>query len=135
MSESGLIRSVENATGPDRGIDALVVVMLCPTALVSQYLASDDEPSVFHAQALGISDKSGVPHYTNSIDAVLTLVGHLFPDREWGVWQDQENGRYAAQLGDDNWDEVMGFVVAHAKTPALALLAALLKASPDQSDV
>jgi hypothetical protein len=68
-----LIAKVEAATGPDRDLDADILRALCPGATVGTYIVGDDADVVFHAQALGISDKSTCPAFTGSVDAALAL--------------------------------------------------------------
>ena len=65
---------VEAMTGPDRGVDAAIVLAICRGATVGHYAADDDGDIVFHAAAIGIRDKSTCPHFTASLDAAMTLV-------------------------------------------------------------
>lgn len=76
---SDLIERVGKAEGPDREIDADLVRTCCPGSRVSQYLASDEEPSVFHAHTIGLNDRADVPRYTESLDAALSLVDRMLP--------------------------------------------------------
>lgn len=131
-----LIERLEKAEGPDREIDADLVCVCCPGALVSQYIASDAEPSVFHAHALGLSDRSDVPAYTSSLDAALSLVER----RGWRPYTLDASikGRFSWMLAsqdqraltDDEGREYMGTAYASGvhSTPALAVCLALLRA-------
>ncbi len=58
-----------------------------------------------------------IPRYTTSLDAAVTLV----PEKYW--WSVRNGGCYAT-VGPSNWHDLEG----EAKTPALALCAAALKA-------
>ncbi len=120
---SDLIERLEKATGPDREIDAALVKALCPDALVSQYLASDEEPSVFHAQSLGISDRSDVPRYTASLDAALTLVERALPGTEWAV-----STLYGVNHAEVDMNGEEPVTARDAATPAIALCLATMKA-------
>lgn len=65
------------------------------------------------------------PTYTTSLDAALTLVPG---SREWSAGVDLENGKGWATVGDDIWDECFNDITGIAKTPALALCIAALRA-------
>lgn len=136
-----LIERLEKAEGPDREIDADLVCVCCPGALVSQYIASDAEPSVFHAHALGLSDRSDVPAYTSSLDAALSLVERKLPgwkrELEEHVPTDKwphavfGNHYWTATIISPEWDGSGGDWRAAeecGKTPALAVCLALLRA-------
>ena len=121
-----LIERLEKAEGPDREIDADLVCVCCPGALVSQYIASDAEPSVFHAHALGLSDRSDVPAYTSSLDAALSLVERKLPGVHWSVSNAAVKPRANVWMPQPT-RPIMGPYSSGA-TPALAVCLALLRA-------
>jgi len=142
-----LLSKLERAEGADRKDDVSLWLKfgdLWPVEEDDDLSITADEPlppsvringlTMFEAverypNDIRIPSHYNVPRFTASIDAALALVERVLPDREWGIWQVQENGRYYAQIGDDHWDEAMGVIIAHAKTPALALCIALLRAN------
>lgn len=72
------------------------------------------------------------PSYTGSLDAAVSLVGHLLPDTQWmvmqrgydnGVYQDGKAGAFIQQKWMSHFD-----IKAFAATPAMALCLAVLKA-------
>lgn len=73
--------------------------------------------------------RSGIPAYTSSLDAALTLVPEVNPEIEYGervkidVWD--SNGVYPAHVRASAW--VIGARRCYAATPALALCAAALR--------
>ena len=76
-----LLERVERATGPDRELDADIIRTLAPGSTVGTYIYEDDGDVVFHAEALGIPNKSICPALTGSVDAALGLaegVRHLY---------------------------------------------------------
>lgn len=121
-----LIERLEKAEGPDREIDADLVCVCCQGALVSQYIASDAEPSVFHAHALGLSDRSDVPAYTSSLDAALSLVERKLPGVHWSVSNAAVKPRANVWMPQPT-RPIMGPYSSGA-TPALAVCLALLRA-------
>lgn len=68
------------------------------------------------------------PNYTSSFSAALALRDRLLPDREIAVWDDKENGRWWAKIGDDHWDEAMGDFQSAGPNAAIALMRAILQA-------
>lgn len=135
-----LLARLEKAEGPDREIDAALLVAL----LKPEQLADDlryyrlPSPSMDHMEMCApgtywLKQRSGAslhtsPHYTASLDAALALVERVLPSREWCVGVDLENSCAWAQVENDVWDEATGHIRGKANTPALALLAALLRA-------
>ncbi len=69
-----LLAKLEAATEGSRELDAEIIMEICDDAIIGPWPCGESEPVVFHAQAIGIVDKSPVPAYTTSIDAALTLV-------------------------------------------------------------
>lgn len=101
-----LLGRVEAATGPDRQMDYDL-----------------------YARLLGKPPSGKVqlpPQYTSSIDAALALVERCLPGALWTV-QHLGEGDFAAHVGSPDFNAVMcGSEVL--KTPALAVLSALLSA-------
>lgn len=128
---------VKGLSGADREVDALIVATLCPGATVGTYIVGDDGDIVFHAQALGIQNKSLCPTYTESIDAALALVERVLP----GVWWLVGKGRtrtveplYGVHLmREGSLDDVIG--EGEAETPSLAIILALLSALKETDHV
>lgn len=125
---------VDAATGADREIDALIVRTLCPEAHVGLYVVGDDEPTVFHAQLLGIANKSELPHLTASIDASLALVEAKLPGRDIDleIRETMADGKVLrvtdATIYPPAYSEGEQYFTAYGSSPALALLSALLAA-------
>mgnify|MGYP003451725942 CR=1 FL=1 len=115
---------VEALTGPDRGVDADIVLFICRGATVGHYTADDDGDIVFHAAAIGIRDKSTCPHFTASLDAAMTLVpeGFVFS-------LDTFSSPAVAKVYLVRHDNCCVHTKRHTcATPALALTAASLRA-------
>ncbi len=114
---SGLLERVEAASGPDRELDkALWYKLIFDPAL--------DKKDDSYLQLVG----SPYPAYTSYIDAALALKDRILPGHAVAVGDMAFEG--GARLP---WGCVWspgGFIIgqAEAKTPALALLAALLRA-------
>lgn len=122
-----LLARVEAATEPDRDIDAdLTVALLGGKAewLTAQYtgdlVAAHVVPSANHRGGLA---KQPVYALTASLDAALALVGRVLPGWAWSVGNKASGGQAYLMSGP-------GAVLCggEANTPALSLLAALLKA-------
>ena len=126
---SSLLGRVEEATGADRELDALICAhfrLLSKEAETEQwavnwggpvvarngriYLAHDDGATGLHCAARPV---------TASLDAALGLLEKVIPMRRWELAR-IETGEFMANL--PNLDS------AFASTPALAILAALLRA-------
>ena len=110
---------VEALTGPDRGVDAAIVLAICRGATVGHYAADDDGDIVFHAAAIGIRDKSTCPHFTASLDAAMTLVpegmiarryvaGRLVPHM-WEVSRSPDNGGW---IGNSDYSSANALTAA-----------------------
>lgn len=70
----------------------------------------------------------GYPRFTSSLDAAVALVERIFPEREWALSVDKENGKACADVADDVWDESFENIRAFSKAPPLALCLALVRA-------
>lgn len=78
--------------------------------------------------ARGIIGDHMVPYVTASLDAAVALVERIFPEREWALSVDKENGKACADVADDVWDESFENIRAFSKAPPLALCLALVRA-------
>ena len=108
-----LISKVENASGPDREIDALIAPL--------KGLRVIDEGHPIGRMCYDDIDAAHLlPRYTASLDATMTLVG----DDCFRVERHPMYGVYA-YVGDHD---------AYAPTPALALCLASLRALQHQKD-
>jgi hypothetical protein len=118
---SGLIElaaRVEAAEGPDRELDALIY----------RALAGFPTEHWFRYGETHLTDER-VPFVTASLDAAMTLVPEGVGDgitAEWNVERWASNGVYPEHVRATAW--VCGARRAYAATPALALVAAALRA-------
>jgi len=132
MSELRALRErVEKAEGPDRNLDIDVMRALVDATKAKFYWqwrglqtkgAPEPDPQSYW-------DKSRTPMLTASIDAVVALIERLIPAEKRFFWQvgvcSIRDGRVVSYSADANWTGEKEF---EAKTPAIALLAALLAA-------
>jgi hypothetical protein len=117
-----LLERVKTATGSDRMLDLAIA-----QALNQPWQYTGEPPQeIFCAR------------FTSSLDAALALVERVFPAAHWATgtvpdagWQDAKPGEFYASTGA-KWTERH---YGTGKTPALALLAALLSALAAQGDV
>lgn len=123
-----LLERVEKAEGPDREIDVALWLHTTPGATRRgthvKHAHSDAEWDVDETR-----DATGylvvVPAYTASLDAALALVERKLPGWTWRLDSPDSASEPAfARLSGPEWRSGAGW----AKTPALALLAALLRA-------
>lgn len=130
-SLQALLARVEGGTGEDRELDADIVRGFCPEAMIGIYVVGDDEPTVFHAEAIGIRNKSDLPRLLTSLDAAVALVERRFPGVLWGVGLD-DAGRPKAGLNfgriNGRFDETYSGQAPSQDAAARALIAALLRA-------
>ena len=126
-----LIKRIEAADGPDRGLDAEICEAMGFT-VVGHYRRGSNEP------IRGYSWQP-VPRYTSSIDAAMTLVpeGWRLQLSEWDHEDLRAKGPWQAIL-ERNGTRGDFMEPAprcdHAKTPALALCAAALRAKTAQNE-
>ncbi len=147
---STLISRLEEATGADREIDAAVFVALNKP---EQY--PDDlryyrlpHPSMDHMDMCApgtywLKQRSGAslrtsPKLTESLDAVLSLAERVLPGWEWAIFRYAAPGRggmekACARIFPVNGQH-MGSGDCLGATPALALLAAVLKAKLSEQE-
>lgn len=114
LSVGDLLPLIEAARAPDRGLDKAIWHKLIFDPALEK---SDDA----YLRLVG----SGYPAYTASLDAALALVSRALPGWDWdrtldvmAVYDPRRPGLSRAEAGKEAW----------AKTPALAIIAALLKA-------
>lgn len=143
MSElQSLIERVEKATGPDREIDAaLHVALLTPEQYPDdlRYFrlphVSMDHMDMCAPGTYWLKQRSGAslhtsPAYTSSLDAALSLVSRALPG--WGIevlMSDRQ--MWSAQVWrwfSETNDERGQWLPCYSRTPALAIILALLRA-------
>jgi hypothetical protein len=145
MSNPSLLERVEAATGVDREIDAdLCLRWQTPNEHYREPLRrpilmarEHQRPGLLeNVEISGVSAYSA-PQYTASLDAALSLVERVLPGWDWSV----HSHRHTEPSHWDAWAGVRappkGIVSgilyeANGYTPALALLAALLKATEEK---
>lgn len=146
-----LLQRSEKAEGPDRELDAIVAKELLGwklwrskhgywdvtgpdgerfTTCVDPYGPKFDpetgkkNPDYDKEPVLWVEDM-GIPEFSSSLDASIALVERVLPGWDWHVARLDDN-EFSAAVATWNNSEDSG--AAHAKTPPLALLTALLKA-------
>ncbi len=137
---SALLERVEQATGADREIDGLIAQTfgeLSPDAYWMSRNVYGEETAQWVTGGYGGYGFPYVDEYTASVDAALELVGRVCPGWFWSVeWCDRSGYgdgpvmALAQVAPPKEWRKLMPNHggVAWANTPALALLAALLRA-------
>lgn len=116
---AGLLARVEAATGADIELDEAISLALCDEHRFMQ-LADAPVGAGCEMYRFGPRGFHSALRVTASLDAALALVERVLPGMLWA--KNYEGGFRIYQPG------VSGFFSGYAKTPALALLAAMLKA-------
>ncbi|WP_374387183.1 hypothetical protein [Brevundimonas sp.] len=117
-----LITKLEEAGEGSRELDALIEDVFDP-------LITCDGPGS-HADFVGDEQfEADVGHYTTSLDAALALAERVLPDAR--VQMNTGTGWVRLVTTDGRYDYGF-FAAAHASTPALALCAAILRASEQE---
>ena len=119
---SELLERVQKATGPDRNLDGLIYI--------ETHIPKERAGRIDHEYGVvGWWPKNepyqsaiDVPRYTDSVDAALALVERVLP----GAYVDLVCVMDKPE--DKAWSSFVGQNKADARTPALAILAALLTA-------
>lgn len=140
MPNPTLLERVEAASGPDREIDALVWLALEPDCVNSRqfWLWRSARPKGEQDRAL--SDvrlafaRRHAPEITASLDAALALVERVLPGWAPNVGKNVHHGHWHAEVQKADEENGNLHFGATAASGALALVAALLKASPEQSE-
>lgn len=126
-----LLARVEGASGPDREIDHDICKLFNPGNY--EVFEENFRRDLAEAAKNGLAEKRKdavrdmsfwmIDRYTASIDAALALMGRVLPGWDWTV----SRGGFAEVQEPDKGD--MGsFWQSRAATPALAILAATLRA-------
>lgn len=126
-----LISRLEAAMAGSRELDAEIALAIGYTRAWHEDIAPNRGGWYWRFGDLGSTHESHdwPPLFSTSIDAALTLV----PDaHEWTVGVDLENRVATASVGEDVWDEAFNLAIGRARTPALALVIASLKARMDR---
>lgn len=130
MDYSDILKRLREATGPDRELDFWISVRLDPEG----DLFTDDDYRADIA-AYGIEGMAVDAPYTASIDSALSLVEKLLPDADWqcgyGKRVIANECAFAVLDYHKHKDEDR---VAHAATPALAILIALFSALSSEAE-
>jgi len=108
---SDLLARVEAATGPDRELDDAIVELMFGKSML---VITEDAGTVWRNHK--------APFYTASIDAALALAERVLPDHEIEMFQLFHGNGWGVNFRAKHID------TAYAPTPALALIAAILKA-------
>ena len=120
-SLSELIERVETASGPDRRIDAAICRIIDLPKCEYPDCLPDVMVHILDRVESG-GDDPEVPAYTGSLDAALTLV----PDgHDWSLFADNGSAMAGCQPASDDGCDMTD---VHGATPALAIVAACLKA-------
>lgn len=127
MTRSELIAALEKATEPSRGIDCKIYLAVVGLAQYEQLVWHGANPVIRYNPGPPDVAFHGIPRYTASIDAALTLVPE---GMEWVVFG--AGGADVWHVGNDatlhRIDET------YASTPAIALCIAALKAMEATDD-
>ena len=131
-----LLSRVLAATGPDRELDAAICVALMDVSDAEYFKLGAVKPSNAHVDwRVDLVNDTGVvrsmppDHYTASLDAALALCERVLPGVSPAVGQNVHHIYWHARLSTlDEKDAPITAGEASASTPALALLAAILKA-------
>lgn len=137
MSNPSLLERVEAATGADREIDKELAQHLLGAFIRLSTTGEGWRYQMLLPDHQGVSFESlpDVPAYTSSLDAALSLVERVLPG--WGVEvltpdRDMWRATVWPWVSSRGTRDNVGFRYSYAKTPALALLAALLKATEEK---
>lgn len=139
-----LIERVEKATGPDREVDARLCATLRAFSESEHYkLVVTRPPSSFSDWMVDcVLAPSGKvrsivpPEYTASIDAALSLVSRALPG--WGIEVSMSDRQmWRAQVWrwfSETNDERGQWLPCYSRTPALAIILALLRAKAAETE-
>ena len=133
-----LIERLENATKPDRLLDANIHWTMNPQAFDADAYGDDEhlKPSYCYARsgwALNRADKAyldsiPVPAYTASLDATIALVERMLPGWSISITQNVHHGYWTCSLYKYNYGQIISFDARHDAKPTVALLLALFRA-------
>lgn len=124
-----LLHRVESATGPDRELDALIMVALGGARRVDECLFyGPGETTWCFSDYEHEYDMPPLPYVTASLDAALALVERCLPGAAGCDWGLRYNGTRARPYLCQVWLIDGSSVTEQAETGALALLTALLRA-------
>lgn len=123
---------VEKADGPDRELDCQLALKVGGFHLMERVHREPAYCTYTEMDGLTVPGQDGtmmVPHYTASIDSAVALIERKIPAEKRFFWQvgvcSIRDGRVVSYSAETNWTGEKEF---EAKTPALALIAALLSA-------
>lgn len=128
---AGLLARVEKAEGSDRELDARFWCL--GEGVKFSHLSSQREAIIFFRPGQnGSCREDGRTPYTTSLDAALALCERVLPGWLREV-SEQSSLRWMAEVMEGGDAEISA--ISAAKTPALALLAAMLRALIAQSSI
>lgn len=127
-THADLLARVEAATGPDRELDAALWLDFTPGATRRASTVKSSK-GLWPDYTIDETREAGgalivVPAYTASLDAALALVERVLPGWVWSVGNLASGGGQAYLMRAQS----AALIGGKASTPALALLAAMLKA-------
>lgn len=131
---AALLARVEAAEGADRELDfAVHQISMGDWLLRHGYERRGDGYWSDSPPVSGANHAAGPEPFTASLDAVLALCARVLPTLHYALRSDgwlagQPQGKPVVALYDDDFDPDGKHFAAAGKTPALALLAAMLKA-------
>jgi hypothetical protein len=120
-----LAERVEKASGPDRELEYRIWCAIQGAAFQSLTIRGDHEYFSCGLEPLKFPDWAVPGHFTASLDAAVSLCERVLPAFGWQITQDV--GLYWASVSHHN-GPFHKDTKAQAKTPALALLSATLRA-------
>ena len=146
MTYADILKRLREATGADREIDVAIYRMGLPADDFTIRILDGTFNDVHDVQLGhgGVSYRTGsggsggafpIPHYTASLDAAITLVEKMLPDRE-SIKLLEDAGRWFCEIRVYVPCHVVKFTAGEegCPTPALALLIALLEALSDKGE-
>jgi hypothetical protein len=134
-NEQTLLERVEGLSGGDREVDALVCAALHYPELTHNDAAlrvtmeAGEGGALIYYVADTKTHKGHAPKITSDVSAAIALCETVLPGWEWIVEKRKSTCNARVHTGYDSFDTDDGEIFeASASTPALALIAAVLKA-------
>lgn len=128
----GLLARVSAATGPDALLDAEIMAAFYDRKrkyIGVHYMGGGRSMSkVWVDRSTGQWVSTGVFEFTGSADRILVLIKRVLPGYWWIVRSENETAFANVGTATTDYEDGRNCFPAYAATPALALLAALLKA-------
>lgn len=136
---SSLLDRVRKAEGPDRDLDAMILVAITPTLSTSDDLRyamlrdSDCSPGTYWIKQRSGASLRTAPTLTSSLDACLSLLRECLPGWRWYMAMGRsrpDEPLYGASLlaPGRSADDEPDVIAEHEHGPSLALLDCILQA-------